>query len=54
MSRQTTNKEGVTVRCSKALIPKKHFICPRSKSGNKFPGFKKCEGCGHAVWFKEK
>jgi len=52
MSRQTTNKNGETVRCSKALISPKHFWCPRNKKGYKFPGLKKCEGCGYAVWTK--
>jgi hypothetical protein len=52
MSRQTTNKDGKTVKCSGALI--RRFKCPRNKRGFCFPGFKKCEGCGYAIWTKAK
>ena len=43
-------KTGKTVKCSKSMVPRKHFICPRNKSGYKTPGIKKCGGCGYAIW----
>lgn len=41
-------KTGERVRCSKSMVPRKHFMCPRNKSGYKTPGLKKCSGCSYA------
>jgi hypothetical protein len=51
----TKNKKtGETVSCSKSMVPRKHFMCPRNKSGYKTPGLKKCQGCGYAIYGKNK
>lgn len=55
MSKANYNiKTGETVNCSKSMVPRKHFLCPRNKSGYKTPGLKKCEGCGYANYSKVK
>jgi hypothetical protein len=55
MGKSAVNKKtGEFVTCSKAMIPRKYFMCPRNKSGYKTAGFKKCLGCGYANYTKNK